>query len=81
MFKGKCKSALSLLCDQGKGGVLHLNAHIDPEDPNSPSVKEALLQKHPPAQQAPEYIIDEEPQELHHVIFESRMLLSFVLLP
>ena len=66
MFKGKCKAALDLLSDSGKGGVLHLDAHINPDDPSSLSVREALLQKHPPAQQVcPECIVDEEPQEPH----------------
>ena len=72
MFKGKCKAALDLLSNSGKGGVLHLDAHINPDDPSSLSVREALLQKHPPAQQVrPECIVDEEPQEPHPVIFES----------
>ena len=72
MFKGKCKAALDLLSDSGKGGVLHLDAHINPDDPSSLSVREALLQKHPPAQQVrPKCIVDEEPQEPHPVIFES----------
>ena len=71
MFKGKCKAALDL-SDSGKGSVLHLDAHIKPDDPSSSSVREALLQKHPPAQQVhPECIVVEEPQEPHSVIFES----------
>ena len=60
MFKGKCKAALDLLSDSGKGGVLHLNALVNSDDSSSLSVREALLQKHPPAQQVhPECIVDE----------------------
>ena len=47
MFKGKCQAALRLLSDSGKGDVLHLNDPVDPNDPLSPSVREALLHKHP----------------------------------
>ena len=72
MFKGKCKAALDLLSNSGKGGVLHLDAQVNSDDPSSPLVREALLQKHPPAQQVhPECIVGEEPQEPHPVIFES----------
>ena len=49
-----------------------LDANINPDDPSSLSVREDLLQKHPPAQQVrPKCIVDEEPQEPHPVIFES----------
>lgn len=71
MFKGKVKAALDLLSNSGKGGVLHLDAHVNPDDPLSPSVRETLLQKHPPAQRAHPECIGEEPQEPHPVIFES----------
>ena len=81
MFKGKCKAALGLLSVSGKGDVLHLDGRVDFDDPSSPSVREALLQKYPPAQQVhPECIIDEEPQEPHPVIFESLDALLFILL-
>ena len=36
MFKGKCKATLGLLSDSGKGDVLHLDAHVDSDDPSSP---------------------------------------------
>ena len=72
MFKSKCQAALRLLSDSGKGDVLHLNDPVDPNDPLSPSVREALLHKHPPAQQAhPECLLDNDPEEPHPVIFES----------
>ena len=72
MFKGKCKAAFDLISDSERGGIHQLDAFINPNDPSSPSVREVLLQKHPPAQQAhPDCIVDGEPQELHPVVFES----------
>ena len=72
MFGGKCKAALDLLSDSEKEGILHLDALVNPDDPSSPSVREALLKKHPPAQQAhPDCIVGEEPKEPHPVIFKS----------
>ena len=72
MFKGKCKAALDLLSESDKGGILHLDARVNPDDLSSPTVREALLQKHPPSQKLhSECIVDEEPQEPHPVIFES----------
>lgn len=52
MFKGKCKAALNLLSNAQKGGVLHLHDHIDPNDPLSPTVRDVLVEKHPPPQPA-----------------------------
>lgn len=72
MFKGKCKAALDLLSNEEKGGILHLNDPIDPNSPNSPSVGDVLISKHPPGQPAYSHcIIPTDPQESHHVIFDS----------
>ena len=72
MFMGKCKAALHLLSREEKGGILHLNDHINPDDPTSPTVRESLTQKHPVGQ--PAYnscIVAEDPQDPHPVIFKS----------
>ena len=72
MFMGKCKVALDLLSRGEKGGILHLNDHVNPDDPLSPTVRELLVQKHPVGQ--PVYsscIVPDEPQDSHPVIFES----------
>ena len=72
MFKGKCKAAFDLLSDTEKGGILHHEALVNPDDPTSQTVRETLLLKHPPAQQAHlDSIVGEEPQEPHPVIFDS----------
>ena len=36
MFVGKCKAALDLLSREEKGGILHLDDPVNPDDPNSP---------------------------------------------
>ena len=74
MFMGKCKAALDLISNAEKGGILHLNdpADSDSDDPTSPTVREVLISKHPPAQPAhPSCILKEEPQNPHPIIFES----------
>ena len=62
MFKGKCKAAFDLLSREEKGGILHLDDPVNPDDPNSPTVRESLISKHPVGQ--PAYnscIIPDEP--------------------
>ena len=72
MFMGKCKAALDLISNAEKGGILHINDLADSDNPCSPSVKEVLISKHPPAQPAhSNCILDEEPQTPHPIIFES----------
>ena len=54
-------------------GILHLNdpADSDSDDPTSPTVREVLISKHPPAQPAhPSCILKEEPQNPHPIIFK-----------
>ena len=48
MFKGKTKSALQLLSNHGKGGVLHLEDMVPSSSSEQTSVLEALKSKHPP---------------------------------
>ena len=72
MFMGKCKAALDLISNTQTGGIFHLNDPVNSDDPTSPTVREVLISKHPPAQ--PVYskcILDDEPQNPHPIIFES----------
>ena len=71
MFVGKCKAALDILSNSGEGGILHLDCHMDPSTPNSPTVREVLISKHPTGQIAHANYILQSPQEVHPVIFES----------
>ena len=69
MFMGKCKATLDLLSRGEKGGILHLNDHVNPDDPLSPTVRESLVQKHPVGQPAySSCIVPDEPQDSHPVI-------------
>ena len=69
---GKCKAALGLLSRGEKGGILHLNDHVNSDDPLFPTVRESLVQKHPVSQPAySSCIVPDEPQDCHPVIFES----------
>ena len=72
MFMGKCKAALDLISNVEKGGILHLNDPADPDNPTSPTVREVLISKHPPAKPAhPNCILTDEPDNPHPIIFES----------
>ena len=72
MFMGKSKAALDLLSRGEKGGILHLNDHVNPDDPLSLTVRESLVQKHPVGQPAySSCIVPDEPQDSHPVIFQS----------
>ena len=69
MFAGKCKAALS---NSGEGGILHLDDHTDQSIPDSPTVREVLIEKHPTGQTAhANCILQSPPQEVHPVVFES----------
>ena len=72
MFMGKCKAALDLISNVEKGGILHLNDPADPDNPTSPTVREVLISKHPPAKPAhPNCILTDEPDNPHPIMFES----------
>ncbi len=72
MFAGKCKAALDILNKSETNSILHLDDPENPNDPNSLSVKDILINKHPTGQEAyRECIIDAEPQEPHPIIFEA----------
>lgn len=69
---GKCKAALDLLSREEKGGILHLNDHVNPDDPTSLTVRGSLIQKHPVGQPVHNSsILPDKPQDPHPVIFES----------
>ena len=72
MFAGKCKAALDLLSDSGSRGLLHLHDYADPSIPESPTVREVLISKHPSCQMAyAKCILQSTPEETHPVVFES----------
>ena len=72
MFAGKCKAALDLLSNSGEGGILHLDDYTDPSTPDSPTVREVLISKHPTGQTAhANCILQSSPHEVHPIIFES----------
>ena len=72
MFAGKCKAALDILSNSGEGGILHLDDHTDPSNPDSPTVREVLISKHPTGQISHANCILQSPtQEVHPVVFES----------
>ena len=52
MFRGKTHAALDLLANSGKGGVLHLDQPANADNPDSVSVREVLVSKHPTGQPA-----------------------------
>ncbi len=71
MSKGKTKSALQLLSNEGIGKPFHLDERIY-MDGTSRSVCEILEDKHPPSQPATlEAIVDKDPEPVHHVVFYS----------
>ena len=51
MFKGKTHAALDLLSNSGKGGLLHLDAKSSEDDPST-TVRDILVNKHPPGKPA-----------------------------
>ncbi len=72
MFAGKCGAALDILADNGEGGVLHIADCVDPNNPNSLTVREALANKHPKGQPPhPNCILPSPPQEVHPVVFDA----------
>ena len=73
-MQGKTKAALRLLSDEGRGQVLSVQTKIDPHDPSSPTVLDALKEKHPPAQPVDEEALLSEATPspaAHPVIFDS----------
>ena len=55
-----------------KGGILHLSDPADQDNPTSPTIREVLISKHPPAQPAqPNCILKGKPENQHPIIFES----------
>ena len=72
MFAGKCKAALDLLSNREKSRLLHLHDPSNPHEPNSQSVKEVLISKHPAAQEVhEECFMAGEPEDPHPIIFEA----------
>ena len=75
MSQGKVKAALRLLEKTNSGGVLPLNSTISPNlhsiQPTPHTVREVLIEKHPPGQPAyPEILLTPPAQEPHPVLFD-----------
>ena len=75
MFRGKTHAALDLLANSGKGGVLHLDQPANADDPDSVSVREVLVSKHPTGQPASPESTESTlwglPPVIHPIIFDS----------
>ena len=69
MFEGKTKAAIRLLTEESKGGFLRLCDEVD----STHTVKDILIEKHPPGQPAHADSIDcnAKPPEVHPVLFDS----------
>ena len=71
MFQGKVKSAMDLLTNKSKGGLLHLNDVVSCPA-GEKSVRDILRDKHPPAQPIhQEALLSEDPPLVHPVVFDS----------
>ena len=75
ILAGKTQAALRLLSSQGRGSVLPVHRLVDPADPASGNVLDALKEKHPPAQPVsvdallnPDAVVSAP--ESHPVLFE-----------
>ena len=63
---------MDLLTNRGHGGVLQLDQLENLNDPNSRSVREILMSKHPTGQPAlPESILKGSPEEPHPIMYEN----------
>ena len=72
MFAEKIKAALDLLSNNMNSGIHHLDELSDPENMNSPTVREILKSKHPSGQHLKtEYIVPLNTQDIHQVVFDS----------
>ena len=73
VFQGKIHEAIQLLSEKGRGSVLHLNDHVIPSDPSSPTVLSVLKSKHPQSQHstATSLIeVENDPVPVHPVIYD-----------
>ena len=71
MFQGKVKSALNLLTNKTRGGLLHLDDKINGPE-NEQSVRDVLREKHPSGKPAnPGSLICDVPPTIHPVVFDS----------
>ena len=72
MFLRKTQEALDLLSQETRGDLLHLLDLVNPSDPSSQTIKEALRDKYSTAQAAPlEALIQGELLDINHVIFDA----------
>ena len=68
----KTKGVLDIISNHENNSIFHLDDLENPNDPNSKSVRDILISKHPTGQKPyRECIIEEEPQDPHQIIFEA----------
>lgn len=71
MLQGKTTAAIKMLFNNDNAGILELNAMVNPNDPNSRSVLEALKAKHaPPSRPSTSDSPTIEPPSVHPIIFD-----------
>ena len=72
MCQGKTKAALDLLRIKGKGGVLQLDDHIPSGSIDTTSVRDVLIDKHPPGQPAsPDSLVPYDAPPVQDVVFDT----------
>ncbi len=68
----KTKGVLDIISNHENNSIFHLDDLENPNDPNSKSVRDILISKHPTGQKPyRECIIEDEPQDPHPIIFEA----------
>ena len=71
MFQGKTKAALDHLRNKEKGGVMQLDDQIPSGPGATMTVREVLLDKHPPGQPAdPNSVVADEAPPVHDILFD-----------
>ena len=72
VFEGKIHSAIRYLSENQRGGVLSLDELVDSQKQNSPTVRQALYDKHPCARDiAREALVNTSAPPVHPVRYES----------
>ena len=72
IFQGKVRAALRLLSNREAGSPLHLEETIDTGSSVKQSVRDILVDKHPPGGPInPDCLLDSDPQSTHPVMFDA----------
>ena len=71
IFQGKTKAVLRLLASRESGEPLHMDELTDTGDLEPRKFRDIIVDQHPPSKPAdPDFIVDEEPSEVHLVVFD-----------